>query len=363
MARRVLRAPTERDTVPGSYALDLLRLVARWQISPEEILAGTSVRASDLEEPSARVPLATMNALVVRAKRLTGEPGLGFYLGVQKRISFYGHLGFAMMSAATVRECLELAVQFTPILTSAIVLRLHVEGDVAFLAMEPQVDMGEAEDISNLSLVVGISHLGVALTGRPMAGTAEFEMPEPAYYGRFEHLLPGARFDQPAMRVVFDAKMLDVPLATADRAAMRLAKADCERAFAALDFDANIGSRVRRALWGADRMRGLEEVAAELGVSPRTLSRRLAEQGLAFSDLTELERRERALALLTGMGLSLEEVAERLGYSTVPNFVRAFRRWTGTTPGAYRRGRRRMVTGIHSLATAEAKAPLRVEES
>jgi AraC-like DNA-binding protein len=337
--RANLRDPTERDTVPGSVALDLVRLVARWQVSPEELFDGTSLSAAALEEPSATVPLAAMNALAVRAKKLTGEPGLGFYLGMQKRISIYGHLGFAMMSAGTVRECLELAVQFTPILTAALVLRLHVEGRVASLAIEPQVNMGDAEDVANLSLVVGLTHMGTALTGREFTGTAEFEMLEPPYFEAFRHLLPGACFGQPATRVVFDAAMLDVPLATADRAAMRLAKADCERAFAALDFDANIGRRVRSALWGSDRLRGLDEVAAALGVSARTLSRRLAEQGFAFSDLVDRERRERALVLLTGSSASLDDVAERLGYSTVPNFVRAFRRWTGTTPGAYRRAR------------------------
>jgi AraC-like DNA-binding protein len=346
---RVLRAPTERDTVPASYALNLLRLVARWQVSAADLLAGTSLFEARLEEPSARIPLATMNALTVRAKELTGEPGLGFYLGMEKRISMYGYLGFAMMSAATVRECLELAVQFTATLTSAVTLRLEVEGDAASLVIEQQVDMGGADDVANLSLVVGLSHLGIALTGRTVAGSAEFEMPEPAYYPRFAHLLPRARFGQASTRVVFDAAMLDVPLATADRAAMRLARAEVERAFAALDFDSNIAGLVRRSLRAGSRG-GLDGIAADLGLSPRTLSRRLAEQGLSFSDLVDGELRDQALALLARPTVSLGEVTERLGYSTVPNFVRAFRRWTGTTPGAYRRS-------LHAQATMRPRAP------
>jgi AraC-like DNA-binding protein len=186
-----------------------------------------------------------------------------------------------------------------------------------------------------ISLVVGLYHLGVALTGRGIPGVVEFEMPEPPYYRRFEHALPGARFGQASTRVIFDASVLDVPLATADRAAMRTARAECERAFAELDV--RIGARVRRALWAAVGMRGVKEVAAELGMSPRTLSRRLAQQGLSFTHIAKRERRERALTMLAASDLSLDEVAEKLGYSTVPCFVRAFHRWTGTTPGAYRR--------------------------
>jgi AraC-like DNA-binding protein len=339
MAKAVLRAPTERDTVPGSYPLDLIRVVTRWGLGADDLLAGTELREHDLEEPSARIPLVTMNALVARARDLTREPGLGFYLGMQKRISMYGHLGFAMMSAATVRECIELAERFTPILTSWVHLRLHVDHGVAALVIEQQVDLGDANDVATLSLVVGLSHIGVALTGRNFVGTAEFEMAEPTYHARFAHLLPGARFGQASTRVVFESELLEVPIVTADRAAMRMARADCERALAAIAQDAQIGGRVRRALSACRNAPGRREVAAKLGVSPRTLSRRLAEAGLSFSELANRERRERALVLLSASDVSLEDVSERLGYSTLPNFVRAFRQWTGMTPAAYRRGR------------------------
>src|SRR5580700_9652937 len=94
MASR-LRAPSATDMVPCSYALNLVELVARWGIPPQELLLGSCLAARDLEDPSGRIPLTTMNALVGRARDLTEEPGLGFYLGMQKRVSMYGYLGFA----------------------------------------------------------------------------------------------------------------------------------------------------------------------------------------------------------------------------------------------------------------------------
>ena len=341
MANAVLPAPTESDTVPRSYALNLLELVARWGVAASDVLAGFDLTLANLEEPSGRLPLTTMNAITSRARELTGEPGLGFYLGMKKRVSMYGFLGFAMMSAGTVRECLELAVRFTPVLTSAVALRLHVDGAVASLGIEEQVDMGDVHDVATLSLVVGLAHIGTALTGRAIEASVDFVMPEPAYFPRFAHLLPRARFGQPATRVVFDAAALELPLATADRAAMRLAETECERALDALGYDAQLGGRVRRALSANGRFRSLGEVARELRVSPRTLSRQLGTQGLSFSELLDRERRERALALLSVGTFSLEDVTERLGYSTVPNFIRAFQRWTGTTPSSYRRWERK----------------------
>jgi AraC-like DNA-binding protein len=338
MASR-LRAPSATDMVPCSYALNLVELVARWGIPPQELLLGSCLAARDLEDPSGRIPLTTMNALVGRARDLTEEPGLGFYLGMQKRVSMYGYLGFATMSASNLRECLELAVKFVPILTSAVGLRLCVYGGVAALVVEEHLDMGDVSDIATLTLVVGLWHLGTALTGRDFDGVAELAIPKPSYYPRFAHLLKRVRFGQPATRLVFDAAMLDVPLAMADPAALRLARAECERALEALGFDKQIGGRVRRAIVVGDRFRTFDEVAADLHVSRRTLARRLDAHGLSFSALLESERCDRALALLSSPDVSLDEVTERLGYSTVPNFIRAFRRWTGATPAAYGRAR------------------------
>jgi AraC-like DNA-binding protein len=121
---------------------------------------------------------------------------------------------------------------------------------------------------------------------------------------------------------------------------MQLARAQCERELAAL-VDAGFPGRVRAAIAGdgadgADAFRHLGEVATRLHVSTRTLKRRLAEHGTTFSEILDDMRRQRALLLLENRELAIGEVAARLGYTEVPNFTRAFRRWTGKTPAAYR---------------------------
>jgi AraC-like DNA-binding protein len=95
---------------------------------------------------------------------------------------------------------------------------------------------------------------------------------------------------------------------------------------------------VRAAIVGEDGegFRDLVAVAKQLHVSTRTLKRRLAEQGTSFSDILDDMRRQRALLLLENRELAIGEVAARLGYTEVPTVTRAFRRWTGKTPAAYR---------------------------
>ena len=81
----------------------------------------------------------------------------------------------------------------------------------------------------------------------------------------------------------------------------------------------------------------LEHVATLLEMSPRTLRRHLARQRTSFTEILERWRRDSALTLLQNTNLRVADIAIRLGYSHLSNFERAFKRWTGHTPGSYRR--------------------------
>jgi AraC-like DNA-binding protein len=329
-------------TVPTSYADQLVQLLARWNVAPAVLLGGVGLTEETVQDPARRLPLSTWAALLARARTLTGEPGLGFHLGLQKRISGYGYLGFAAMAASSLREALEVVTRFSQAVVTSVSMHLRVEGRVAALVVEEQVDLGTVRDIALISLLLGMRQTGRMLTGHDVSGMVELAIPQPAYFRRFKHLLPNARFDQPATQVVFDAAFLDLPLVQADRAALQLMRDQCERALDALGYRGDFVERVRRAVWrdGGAGVSSLEQVAEDVAVSPRTLKRMLAAQGTSFSALLDRERRARAIFLLEASRAPLEEIAARLGYSTSSNFGRAFHQWTGMTPGAYRRTRR-----------------------
>ena len=329
----------DRDRLPAIHALHLAELVARWEVAPNMLLRGTGLAKSDLRRPGQRLSVATMERLVERARSLTREPALGIYFGLQMRISWLGFLGLAAMTSQNVRQALELATRFLPTLTGALALDLEIDGKKASLVIQERADFGAARDAIVLALVVGIWQLGCTLTGRRLSGSVDVAMPEPPYFARFRGVAPGAiRFDRPAHRFVFDAETLQLPFASADPVALALTREQCERELDALGFAGSLRQRVGAlALHGGGGARSLADIAAQLHVSSRTLKRRLAELGTSYSQILDAERKRRALALLRDTTLPLEEIAERLGYSDVANFGRAFRRLTGRTPGAVRR--------------------------
>ena len=332
--------PTARGehTVPAALLVQLVELVKRWNVTPEELLGGLGLREQDLEDGHARFPNSVHIATVERARQLTGEPGLGFCWGLQMRASAIGFLGFATMSAPTLRGALELAIHYSPLISTAVGLRLHVAGDVASIIFEEHDDFGSVHDVVLITRIVGLWNIARTLAGRELPGTAELAIPEPSYHRRFAHLVPPVTFGQPVTRVVTSAEVLDTPLLMADATALRLACEQCEQMLDAISAGGRLVGTVRRLLWKRDGgLRSPLEIAEAVNMSPRTLRRNLALQGSSLSALLTEERRDRALLLLRSPDLSIEEVTERLGYWSVQNFTRAFRQWTGTTPAAYRR--------------------------
>ncbi len=324
--------------LPASHALHFVDLTKVWGVSERELFDGLGLRREDLVDPYLTIPLPTVIALVERARVFTGEPALGMHLGLRMSASAHGYLGFAAMSAATLGEAIALAVQYAPIRTTALDLHLEVTPPTAALVVEERADFGSARDVILLGLLVGLWQIGNTLLEREVKeSTIHVQFAEPPYYARVKGLAPRIWFGQSTHQVVFDASLLDAPLASADPGSLRLARDQCDQLRDSLVSRSRYLDRARHLVLRAGAgARSFDELAAAVQLSPRTLRRRLADEGVTFTWLLDEERRHRAVQLLRSQELSTKDVADRLGYSNVANFMRAFRRWTGQTPAAYR---------------------------
>ncbi len=324
-------------TLPAVHLLDLAEVVSGFGVPKNVLFANTGLSSAALEEHEAKVSLAEATLVLKRAQEYTGEKALGFFLGMRMRVPAHGYLGFAAMTAPTARHALELAVRYAPTRTTALKMELAVEGPMAALYLDECTELGELRDTLLVALAVGIWRIGEALTGHKLHGTADFAFESPCYAVRLSHEELPVRFAQARNAIRFDSAFLDLPLTMAHPAALRLAEEQCERALEKLDRD-DLVMQVRSVLAKPDfGFRSLDEVAERLSVSARTLKRKLKAEGTAFSEILDAVQCELACELLRSEQLSMEDVAERAGYSDVSNFTRAFKRWTKLTPAAYRR--------------------------
>jgi len=328
-----------------------MEVVKRWHVTGDELLQGTGLTREELAEPRAQLPVPTMVALLERARRLSAEPAIGLHIGLHTRATLYGHLGFAVMSASTIREAIDVSLRYGPIVTTAVTVRFREDKHVASLIVDEHADFGSARDIVLITTLVALWQVSRSLTARELTtSTAEFAIPEPTYHARLGVTALRMRFGRPASRLTFDARSLDLPYTMPDPVALKLACEQCESELDSLGLNAGLVERVRALICRPDGgFRGLEEVADALHRSVRTLKRQLGVEGVSFSALRDRELCCRAVDLLRSPDRSLAEIAAQIGYSNVTSFERAFHRWTGMTPAEYRRRPSRPVDRSHAV--------------
>lgn len=333
-----MTAPTlEAHYLPAVHLLELLELAQTMGVAPSALLAGTELSEAEFSQPNARIPLSTAIALIERAKELLRRPDLGLLLGFKMRVPAHGYVGFAAMTAPTIRHAITLAVRYAPTRTSALALRFEEGTDEAVLYIDELCDLGAAREVVLFSLVVGLWRNGEALTGKRMVGSADLSFPQPSYAPNMAGSPFALHYNKPVTCLRFTRNQLDFPLVMAEPTASLLAQEQCERELESLD-KAGLVERVRAALpRPGGGVRTVDEVAALLGTSSRTLHRKLKAESVVFSELADALQHRQACLLLRDEALSIDEVAERVGYANVSNFARAFRRWTGESPASYRK--------------------------
>lgn len=320
------------------YVNLIIETVACFGVSVEELLEGSTLSREDLERTDKRVDYFAFSYLLNRAVKLTHEPGLGFLLGMQMRVSTHGMLGYAAMVSGTLGQALELALRYTEIQTATVLLQSQHIDDQVILTIEQRLPDYPLGEMVISFLMAGFGKMAEMLTGRPIRGQATLTYPRPEYFTRFEHLLPGTvSFNQPSNTLIFAAKDLDSPLIMSDPVALRLSEEQCKRELQQLMAGRSFAQIVREILLDEENgaFGSLEDVAKQLHMTPRTLQRYLTRESLTFKEVITSLRKEKAQQLLKQNKLSIQEIAEALGYDEPTNFSRAFKTWTDESPRNY----------------------------
>jgi AraC-like DNA-binding protein len=331
--------PEIHDTVHRAiYAAHLMSVAKRWGVTREALLEGTGLTAACLEDPDATIPGSAMRAMTERALELTGEPGLGFYVGLYVKLSAHGSVGLAAMTSATLEDALRIAERFSPIRGQHVALELTIGEEEAALTFHEMAPLGKTRHFVLETMITSFVQMAKTMLGRRPPGRVEVAMPEPDHFQGFAHLWPGpVRFGCAETRLLIPTGLLATPLEMADDFASKRALAECEQELARLGETSSLLASVRRQMMSMPRgFPSATELAAMRHVSPRTLKRKLAAHGTSYQQLLDELRRDRALSLLDDETQSIARVAELLGYADPSNFNRAFRRWMGAAPSDWR---------------------------
>lgn len=304
-------------------------------------LAGTGLDLTVLADPAAEIDAAQELVLIGNLVDVLGHiPGIGLKAGLRYQLNTYGIWGFAMLSSPTFRGAAQLGLRYLDLTYAFHGMTLEEDGDDAhFLLDSRHVPPALGRFILERDLA-GAMNIQRDLTSVPMPLKAvSLALPEPADVSLFIELL-GVRptFGALENRLVFDRALLDRPLPGANPQVMQHCEQQCQALLAKRRVRAGLSGRIRdRLLAQPGRLPDMEQLASELHMTTRTLRRRLLAENSSFRQLLEEVRQALAEELLATGGLTLEEIAERLGYGEISNFMHAFKRWKGVTPRQYRR--------------------------
>ena len=306
----------------------------------EQVLRRCGVSWQDIAEGEGddrRVPVELLDRFWDAAVDVTGDPAIGVRVGALSRLSAAGLLGDVAKASATLGDAMLKTIRFIRIWNEAGRLSLLIDGDRAIVWYRP---IGRRHPASSDSVLARIGVLSRELTGVHLVPKevllAHPAPPETTPYRDVFGIEP--TFDQSDCAVVFHPDALSLPIATSNSATLEAVTRHASELIDALPTDASLKRQVQHAL--VNELRGgnpmLENVAAQLNMHPKTLRRRLKEEGTTHSDLLEALRRDLAKRYLRMPELNVTEVAFLLGYSDASAFNKAFRRWFKVAPLTYR---------------------------
>jgi AraC-like DNA-binding protein len=328
-----LRAPTSTRL--------LTRLGVERGVSAATCLRGTGLLPDDLEHVDRQVTAGQELTVVSNLLEALGDPpGLGLEAGSRFNITTLGMLGFAAISSPTLRDALEVGLRYADLTSIFFQVAVRDQGGLFSLLLDAspvpvrlrrfllERDLAAAAHVMQNEAFGGI---------RPRRVRLGFPAP-PGGVRRYEEVF-GVRpeFDAPEHEIALDTALLDMPLPQAEAYTADLAEEECRRLVEQRMPHTGMTRQVNQVLLGRPQAPpSLDEVAGMLHLSPRTLRRRLAEEGTSYRTLLAEVRSQLAEDLLVNGQLTVEEVAQRLGYAETSSFTHAFRRWTGQGPRAHR---------------------------
>lgn len=296
-----------------SQALDELAL------DTDGFLAATDLTREFLETPGALIRRDQEVAFIEHVLASKPRPDLAYRVGLRYHYGAFGVWGLALTSSENLIQAFEVAHEFIALTHSFAGLELKFEGELATVEVHADYPAGPVRDfVIERDLVITLIIAAEAAGRRLPVIDLEIALPRPAYAHELDRMAGVAiHWSASHTRAHIDRRELLKPLPQANPITWSACVRQCRDLIAQQRGEEGLEGRLRRVI-AESHFAGIQAVCQRLGVSERSLRRRLSEEGLSYRQLQESVRRELAEQCLADPDLNLEDIAERLAYSVLP---------------------------------------------
>lgn len=304
-------------------------------IDRDAALLNTGIVPAALNSPDTLITLDQYSTVVANLYRLSGDPGIAFVVGRSMRMSDFGLVGYAMLTARTLRDVIDVWIKYSHALVGQYSQTAWGDGSHGDeLHYHSPVETGMLHRFEIEQTIVSGSHIVQELTGvETVYHSIDFSYPEPPYRQLYEqHMKCPLQFNAPRTVVRLSRPSFNAPVRTMNEEIFSICAEHCSKVMTLLPNASALLSRLRSLfLTQPGHLPDQEEASQKLGMSASTLARRLEASGLNYQGIKDEFRYDLAREYLRTSRMPPKKVASLLGFSTPSNFYRAFKAWSGQT--------------------------------
>lgn len=302
----------------------------------EALLRRHGLTMAALDERDRRVPHTDASALLKDLIELSGDPAIGLHAARCEERGDFDVVEYAAANCKTVGEALQLAAHFMALWHDGLFMELVDVPPMVALRVRGVGGLEHAPAGIEF-LFASLLSYGSRSVGHPTRPQwVEFTHQAPADTRIYEKTFREVRFGCAANAMWLNSSALDVPHCAPDPSLLQILTTHADGLLRELARPAGFAGRARAEIEKKLTDSGAEQVARRLGMSSRTLHRRLSEEGTSHGELLDDVRRKQAMEHLTHNRFSISEIAFLLGFAHPNGFHKAFKRWTGMPPAQYR---------------------------
>lgn len=326
-------------TIQAKAADKITRRAAAHGVTADDLYRAVKLDSSVLLDPDNRLPFAQLVELYERAAQLTGDNNFGLHVGETVDVKVFDVVGYSALNSPTLGDAFTRVARYHSIWTDGATFTLETSKDTSAISYRYVEKIAAHRQDSEMTFAT-VTTLCRNIASSDFNPTLiEFQHDAPADTSEHQRLFRcQIKFGAPLNKLHFPSSNLLLPIAKADAGLCALLDRHAEELLAKFPPRDSLVDQVRCII--ATEFRGgnpsLEHVADQLGLTPRTLQRKLQELGTSHNELLEQMRRQLAMRYLREREMAICEVAYLLGFSESSSFHRAFKRWTGLTPKEFR---------------------------
>ncbi|MBW4474348.1 MAG: AraC family transcriptional regulator [Stenomitos rutilans HA7619-LM2] len=318
--------------------------VAKYGVEVDRLCGAVGLEPDLLKLPDQQITGTLQSALWREAVKLTGDEHLGLHLGEVFNVATFGIVGYVLVNCQTFEEVLSKLSRYTRLFSQG--AQIHVSISEGFVFCDCMI----VEHLKNYlmetpkhaieSTFASLMNATITLTGKPLRPHAVwFQHASPTDTSEHDRIFQtGLHFSMPTNRMIFAADSLQWSVLSANATLLSMFEQHAEGMLAALNRGDDYTKQTVQAI--AQHLKGelptIDAIAHSLTMSVRQLQRELHAEGTTYQQLLDETRSELAQRYLNNLTTPIHDVAFLLGFSEPSAFHRAFKRWTGQTPRAYR---------------------------